>query len=93
VTFAASVNSSVQLAVRPQMRGRVMALYAMVFLGSTPLGGPLAGWLSQAYSPRAALLLAATAALAAAWAARRSEDRLLARREKVAKAGPEPLRA
>ena len=79
VTFAASVNSSLQLAVSPQMRGRVMALYAMVFLGSTPVGGPLAGWLSEAYSPRAALLLAASAALAASWAARRSEARLRAR--------------
>ena len=35
-----------------------MALYSVVFLGSTPIGGPLAGWLSEAYDPRAALLLA-----------------------------------
>jgi MFS family permease len=94
VTFAASVNSSLQLAVSPQMRGRVMALYAMVFLGSTPVGGPIAGWLSQAYSPRAALLLAATAALAAAWAARRSEARLSARtREHPRGADAEAARA
>ena len=45
-----------------------MALYSVVFLGSTPIGGPLAGWLSQAYGPRAALLLAASAGLSAAWA-------------------------
>lgn len=70
VTFAAAVNSSLQLAVAPEMRGRVMALYSVVFLGSTPIGGPLAGWLSQTYDPRAALLLAASAGLAAAWAAR-----------------------
>ena len=70
VTFAASVNSSLQLAVAPEMRGRVMALYSVVFLGSTPIGGPLAGWLSEAYDPRAALLLAASAGLSAAWAAR-----------------------
>ena len=69
VTFAASVNSTLQLAVSAEMRGRVMALYSIVFLGSTPIGGPLAGWLSQAYDPRAALLLAASAGLAAAWAA------------------------
>jgi MFS family permease len=68
VTFAATINSSLQLAVAPQMRGRVMALYSVVFLGSTPIGGPLAGWLSEAYSPRVALLLAASAGLAAAWA-------------------------
>ena len=41
-----------------QMRGRVMALYSVVFLGSTPIGGPLTGWLSEAYDPRVALLLA-----------------------------------
>ena len=40
VTFAATINSTLQLAVAPQMRGRVMALYSVVFLGSTPIGGP-----------------------------------------------------
>ena len=70
VTFAAAINSSLQLSVEPQMRGRVMALYSVVFLGSTPIGGPLAGWLAEAYDPRAALLLAASAGFAAAWAAR-----------------------
>jgi MFS family permease len=67
VTFAAGINSSLQLDAEPEMRGRVMALYSVVFLGSTPIGGPLAGWLSEAYDPRAALLLAATAGLLAAW--------------------------
>ena len=47
VTFAAGVNSALQLAVDPEMRGRVMALYSMVFLGSTPIGGPLCGWLAE----------------------------------------------
>jgi MFS family permease len=70
VVFAAGVNSSLQLAVAPEMRGRVMALYSVVFLGSTPIGGPLAGWLAQAYDPRVPLLLAAVAGLSAAWAAR-----------------------
>ncbi|HEX5762877.1 MAG TPA: MFS transporter [Solirubrobacterales bacterium] len=70
VTFAAAINSSIQLSVEPHMRGRVMALYSVVFLGSTPIGAPLAGWLSEAYDPRVALLLAATSGLAAAWAAR-----------------------
>jgi MFS family permease len=69
VTFAASINSTLQLAVEPAMRGRVMALYSVVFLGSNPIGGPLTGWLSQAYDPRVALLLAAIAGLSAAWAA------------------------
>lgn len=69
VTFAASVNSYLQLEVRADMRGRVMALYSIVFLGSTPIGGPIAGWLSQAWDPRAALALAGLAGLGAAWAA------------------------
>lgn len=66
VTFAAGVNSTLQLEVAPEMRGRVMALYSVVFLGSTPIGAPLAGWVAQLASPRAGLLLGAAAALAAA---------------------------
>ncbi|MGN6815991.1 MAG: MFS transporter [Solirubrobacterales bacterium] len=69
VTFAATINSTLQLAVSPEMRGRVMALYSVVFLGSTPIGGPLAGWLAQTYDPRIALLLAGLSGLTAAWAA------------------------
>jgi predicted MFS family arabinose efflux permease len=52
--------------VEPEMRGRVMALYSVVFLGSTPIGAPIAGALSQAAGPRAGLLLGAAAALTAA---------------------------
>ena len=70
VTFAAGVNSALQLAVSPEMRGRVMALYSMVFLGSTPIGGPLSGWLAETWSPRVALLVGAGAALIAAFGAR-----------------------
>jgi MFS family permease len=81
VTFAATINSSLQLAVEPQMRGRVMALYSVVFLGSTPIGGPLAGWLSQAYDPRFALLLAAASGLSAAWAAHICFTRIRTRSE------------
>ncbi len=69
VTFAATINSTLQLAVSPEMRGRVMALYSVVFLGSTPIGGPLTGWLAQSYDPRIALLLAGISGLTAAWAA------------------------
>jgi MFS family permease len=76
VTFAATINSTLQLAVAPDMRGRVMALYSVVFLGSTPSGGPLAGWLAQSYDPRVALFLAAVSGLVAAAAARISFTRL-----------------
>jgi MFS family permease len=76
VTFAATINSTLQLAVTPEMRGRVMALYSVVFLGSTPIGAPLTGWLAQSYDPRVALLLAGVSGLAAAWAAHISFGRL-----------------
>jgi MFS family permease len=64
VTFAAGVNSSLQLASEPAMRGRVMALYSVVFLGSTPIGAPLVGWIAEAAGPRAGLLVGGLAALA-----------------------------
>jgi MFS family permease len=66
VTFAAGVNSALQLAVEPAMRGRVMALYSVVFLGSTPVGAPLVGWIAEVAGPRAGLALGAVAALVAA---------------------------
>lgn len=72
VTFAAGVNSTLQLAAEPHMRGRVMALYSIVFLGSTPIGGPITGWISGAFSPRFALAAGGLAALVAglgAWIA------------------------
>jgi MFS family permease len=80
VTFAATINSTLQLAVAPEMRGRVMALYSVVFLGSTPIGGPLTGWLAETYDPRVALLLAGVTGLGAAWAARVSYARTARRR-------------
>lgn len=76
VTFAATINSTLQLAVSPEMRGRVMALYSVVFLGSTPIGGPIAGWLAQNYDPRVALVLAGASGLLAAWAAHVSFNRI-----------------
>lgn len=76
VTLAASVNSALQLASEPNMRGRVMALYSIVFLGSTPIGGPLAGWLAEAIDPRAALVMAGLGALIAGLLARIAFERV-----------------
>ncbi len=88
VTFAAGVNSALQLRVEPAMRGRVMALYSVVFLGSTPIGGPLVGWLAQAVSPRASLVLGGAAALLAGVAARAAFARVEApRASRVARSG------
>jgi MFS family permease len=70
VTFAAGVNSSLQLAAAPSLRGRVMSLYSIVFLGSTPIGAPLVGWLAEVAGPRSGLFAGAAAALATAAYAR-----------------------
>ncbi len=66
VTFAAGINSGLQLAATSEMRGRVMAIYSIVFLGSTVVGGPIAGWLGEAVSPRAPLVAAGLAGLSVA---------------------------
>ena len=84
VTFAAGVNSTLQLDASPAMRGRVMALYSVVFLGSTPIGGPIVGLLAETAGPRSGLVLGGVAALAAAaggwyaFARRRGEPATLA---------------
>ena len=56
--------TSLQLGSIPAMRGRVMALYSILFLGSTPLGGPLSGWLAQQFDTRVAIWMGAIAAIA-----------------------------
>ncbi len=89
VTLAAGINSTLQLAAEPHMRGRVMALYSIVFLGSTPIGGPIAGLLSGALGPRAALVMAGLAALGAAAGARVAFRRVAARR--VTRRAPEAV--
>lgn len=63
IAFIATCNSTIQLRVDPAMRGRIMALYAIGFLGTAPIGSPLIGWLSQAASPRVALLVGAASAI------------------------------
>ncbi|MEU7475371.1 MFS transporter [Lentzea sp. NPDC042327] len=47
MTFNTTANATVQLAVEPEMRGRVMGIYMLVFLGGNPVGGPLMGWLGE----------------------------------------------
>ena len=64
-TFQATANSLLQLNSEPRFRGRVMALYVIVFIGSTPIGAPLVGWVAQNYGARAGLALGGVAALLA----------------------------
>ena len=48
IVFVASANSLLQLRSDPRMRGRVMALYGVLFLGTTPIGAPAIGWMAPA---------------------------------------------
>ncbi|MEU3504034.1 MFS transporter [Streptomyces hundungensis] len=57
LTVNVTANASVQMATDPEMRGRVMSLFMMVFTGGTPLGGPLFGWLADVYGVRVSLAL------------------------------------
>ena len=52
LSFTTAANSSVQLGVEATMRGRVMALYLMCFLGGTPFGAPIVGWVANTVGPR-----------------------------------------
>jgi MFS family permease len=56
ITMAQSANATVQLGVDPTMRGRVMGLYILCFLGATPIGAPIVGWVAQLFGPRWAML-------------------------------------
>ena len=75
IAFIATANATLQLRAEPSMRGRVMALYAIAFLGTTPIGSPLVGWISQAASPRAALAAGGTATVVASLITRRHHRR------------------
>ena len=55
VAFFVTANSTLQLTARPEMRGRVMALYGMIFLGSTPFGAPVAGFVGEHFGARVGL--------------------------------------
>jgi MFS family permease len=64
ITFNSLAKTTLQLAARPEMRGRVMALWALAWLGSTPIGGPIIGWAGQAIGARWALVIGGLATLA-----------------------------
>jgi len=57
ITFNSLAKTTLQLAAKPEMRGRVMALWALAWLGSTPIGGPIVGWAGQTVGARWALVI------------------------------------
>ncbi len=65
MAFLATMNSTLQLTAADDMRGRVMAIYFVLFLGSTPIGAPVVGWLSEQFSPRVALAFGGVATILA----------------------------
>jgi len=65
IAFLTASTAIVQIESAPHMRGRVLALQAMLFLGSTPIGGPIVGWVSQQFGARYGIGVGAAAALAA----------------------------
>lgn len=64
INFTTLGNVILQLESAPEMRGRVMALWAVAFLGSTPIGGPIIGWIGEHISPQWGLAIGGFAALA-----------------------------
>ena len=66
MSFMITGNTMLQLEAKPQARGRVMALYGVVFLGSTPIGAPLVGWLAEILGARLMFLAAGSLAVAVA---------------------------
>lgn len=63
ISFLTTSTAIVQMRAEPTMRGRVLALQGMVFLGSTPIGGPMLGWVSERMGARYGIALGAAAAL------------------------------
>ncbi|MFH8678197.1 MFS transporter [Streptomyces lydicus] len=66
LTINVTANSSVQMATDPLMRGRVMSLFMMVFMGGTPLGAPVVGWVTDAFGARIGFLAGGVISLTAA---------------------------
>jgi MFS family permease len=69
IYLAQAANQRLQLGVDPEVRGRVMALYILVFLGTNPIGAALVGWLAETFGPRASIWLGASVSLAVTLAA------------------------
>ena len=91
ITFNSFAKTTLQLAAKPTMRGRVMALWALAWLGSTPVGGPIVGWIGQEAGARWSLVVGGVATLACgivAFPALARIDRRRAEAEHPGEAGP-----
>jgi MFS family permease len=86
ITFNSFAKTSLQLAAKPTMRGRVMALWALAWLGSTPVGGPIVGWIGQEAGARWSLVVGGSATLLCGIAAFPALTRIDRRRAEAASA-------
>ena len=66
LTLMTAANATIQISTEPAMRGRVVALYMLVFQGATPIGAPIIGWIAQAIGTRWAIGIGSLAAFAVA---------------------------
>ncbi|CAL9503238.1 MFS transporter [Streptomyces sp. enrichment culture] len=66
MTVNVTTNTSIQMSTDPAVRGRVMALYMMVFLGGAPVGAPIVGWMTDTYGARVGLAVGGAIAVTAA---------------------------
>ncbi len=65
INFISAGNTTLQLESKPEMRGIVMSLWTVAFLGSTPIGGPIIGWIGEFIGPRMGLATGGAAAILA----------------------------
>lgn len=75
LTMMTAANATIQMSTDPAMRGRVMSLYMAVFLGATPVGSPVVGWIAETFGARWAIGIGSISAIlvagvAALWAMR-----------------------
>ncbi|MDQ3751940.1 MAG: MFS transporter [Actinomycetota bacterium] len=91
ILFIATANSNLQLNSSREMRGRVMAVYALLFLGTAPIGAPLVGWVAERWGPQAGFVLGGAVTLvtvAVVYALWRRERAALSARRDALHAGP-----
>ncbi len=96
LTMMTAANATVQMSTDPVFRGRVMSLYMMVFLGTTPIGAPIVGWIAETFGARWSVGIGSISAIlvavaAAVWAKRHWEVELhyrLRHRPRLTMVGP-----
>jgi MFS family permease len=94
ISFTSTALSTVQIGAGETMRGRVLSLYALVFVGGTPIGAPIIGWLGQHVGPRSTLIVGGLGSLIVSagtgWLLLRASGGMPALRRRMSTAAPVP---